>query len=108
MFLAQLANGHIDKRVSDQFFDPEAGRFLPDRYIEGTCPHCDYAEARGDQCDNCGRTLDPIELGSPRSKLSGATPELRATEHFYYRYSDFNDAIGALPLDRGSGGATTS
>jgi len=94
MFLAQLANGYIDKRISDQFFDPEAGRFLPDRYIEGICPHCDYPDARGDQCDNCGRTLDPIELGSPRSKLSGATPELRAAEHFYYRYSDFNSAVG--------------
>ena len=48
MFLAQLANGHIDKRTSDQFYDPEAQRFLPDRYLEGTCPHCGYAEARGD------------------------------------------------------------
>ncbi|MEZ5167095.1 MAG: methionine--tRNA ligase [Acidimicrobiales bacterium] len=93
MFLSQLANGYIDKRTSDQFFDPDAGRFLPDRYIEGTCPHCGYGEARGDQCDNCGRTLDAIELISPRSKLSGATPELRATEHFFYRYSDFTERL---------------
>lgn len=95
MFLAQLANGHIDKRTSDQFYDPEAERFLPDRYVEGTCPHCGYDEARGDQCDNCGRTLDATELGSPRSKITGATPELRPTEHFFYRYSDFNDQIAA-------------
>ena len=95
MFLAQLANGHIDKRTSDQFYDPEAQRFLPDRYLEGTCPHCGYAEARGDQCDNCGRTLDATELGNPRSKISGATPELRATEHFYYRYSDFTERLAA-------------
>lgn len=94
MFLRQLENGHIDKRTSDQFYDPEADRFLPDRYIEGTCPHCDYGEARGDQCDNCGRTLDATDLGDPRSKISGATPELRSTEHFYFRYSDFTDRIG--------------
>ncbi len=93
MFLAQLENGHIDKRVSDQFFDPEKERFLPDRYIEGTCPHCSYGEARGDQCDNCGRTLDATELIDPRSKLSGATPILRETEHFYFRYSDFVDQL---------------
>ncbi len=93
MFLKQLEAGHIDRRMSDQFFDPEAERFLPDRYVEGTCPHCSYADARGDQCDNCGRTLDAVELGDPRSKLSGATPVLRETEHFYYRYSDFNDRI---------------
>ncbi len=94
MFLRQLENGHIDKRTSDQFFDPEAERFLPDRYIEGTCPHCNYGEARGDQCDNCGRTLDATDLIAPRSKISGATPELRATEHFYFRYSDFTERVG--------------
>ncbi len=94
MFLAQLDNGHIDRRVSEQFFDPEAERFLPDRYVEGTCPNCSYTEARGDQCDNCGRTHDATDLIDPRSKLSGATPELRETEHFYFRYSDFNEAIG--------------
>ncbi|MDG2027797.1 MAG: methionine--tRNA ligase [Acidimicrobiales bacterium] len=100
MFLRQLENGHIDKRTSDQFYDPEADRFLPDRYIEGTCPHCSYEEARGDQCDNCGRTLDATDLGSPRSKISGATPVLRATEHFYYRYSDFADEVGAWLRDK--------
>ena len=93
MFLKQLENGHIDKRVSEQFFDPEVQRFLPDRYVEGTCPHCDYTEARGDQCDNCGRTLDATDLLAPRSKLSGATPELRETEHFHYRYSDFEERL---------------
>jgi methionyl-tRNA synthetase len=77
------ANGYIDTRVTEQFFDPEVGRFLPDRYVEGTCPHCGDAAARGDQCDNCGRTLDPIDLIEPRSKLSGATPEPRETEHYF-------------------------
>ena len=93
MFLAQLAEGHIDRRTSEQLFDPERERFLPDRFVEGTCPHCDYPDARGDQCDNCGRTLDPTDLIDPRSKLSGATPVLRETEHYYYRYSDFADRL---------------
>lgn len=100
MFLAQLANGHIDRRVSEQYFDPSAGRFLPDRYIEGTCPHCDYPEARGDQCDNCGRTLDALELGDPRSKISGAKPERRETEHFYFRYSDFAQQLTEIYADK--------
>lgn len=94
MFLKQLENGHIDRRISEQFFDPEAQRFLPDRYVEGTCPQCSYVDARGDQCDDCGRTLDPIDLIDPRSKLSGATPVPRETEHFYFRLSDFEDELG--------------
>ncbi|MEM7272576.1 MAG: methionine--tRNA ligase [Actinomycetota bacterium] len=93
MFLAQLENGHIDRRVAEQLFDPERERFLPDRFVEGTCPNCGYPDARGDQCDNCGRTLDPTDLIDPRSKLSGATPVLRETEHFYYRYSDFEEEL---------------
>ncbi|HEU4320211.1 MAG TPA: methionine--tRNA ligase [Acidimicrobiia bacterium] len=82
-FLKLLENGYIEKGTSLQFFDPEAERFLPDRYVEGTCPHCGYSDARGDQCDNCGRTLDPTDLIDPRSKLSGATPVERETEHFF-------------------------
>lgn len=93
MFLKQLENGHIDKRVTAQFYDPEAKRFLPDRYVEGTCPHCGYGDARGDQCDNCGRTLDATDLIEPRSKFSGATPELRDTEHFHFRFSDFEERL---------------
>jgi methionyl-tRNA synthetase len=93
LFLRLLDNGYIDKRTSDQFFDPEAGRFLPDRYVEGICPHCGYPHARGDQCENCGRTLDPIDLVDPRSRLTGATPQPRATEHFYLRLSDFSDRL---------------
>lgn len=93
MFLKLLEGGYIDKRSSKQFYDPQAERFLPDRYVEGTCPHCGYAEARGDQCDNCGRTLDPIDLIEPRSKISGAKPEPRETDHFYLRLSDFSDRL---------------
>jgi methionyl-tRNA synthetase len=93
MFLRIYENGHIDKRSSEQYYDPEAERFLPDRYVEGTCPHCSYDGARGDQCDNCGRTLDPIDLIDPRSKLTGSTPVQRSTEHFYLRLSDFADRL---------------
>ncbi len=93
MFKRLFDLGYLDKRTSEQFFDPEAGRFLPDRYVEGTCPHCGYTEARGDQCDNCGRTLDPIDLIEPRSQLTGATPQQRSTDHFYFRLSDFAEQL---------------
>ena len=91
----QLQNGHLDKRVSEQYYDPVGERFLPDRYIEGTCPHCGFGAARGDQCEHCSTTLDATDLIEPRSKISGAVPELRPTEHFYFRYSDFTDKLSA-------------
>jgi len=93
MFLRLYENGYIDKRSSEQYYDPEAERFLPDRYVEGTCPHCGYDGARGDQCDNCGRTLDPVDLINPRSSLTGTPPVRRSTEHFYLRLSDFADRL---------------
>ncbi len=93
MFLNLLDKGYIDKRCSEQFYDEEVSRFLPDRYVEGTCPYCGYTDARGDQCDNCGRTLDPTDLIDPRSKMSGSIPVVRETEHFYLRLSDFSDRL---------------
>jgi methionyl-tRNA synthetase len=95
VFLRLLEKEHLVKRTSTQFYDPEAERFLPDRYVEGTCPHCGYAEARGDQCENCGRTLDATDLIDPRSKLSGATPVLRETEHYFFRLPEFAEALKA-------------
>jgi methionyl-tRNA synthetase len=92
-FLRLLENGHLYTKVTDQFYDEERGQFLPDRYIEGTCPYCGYEHARGDQCDNCGRTLDPSDLISPRSKLTGSEPVLRQTEHYYWRLSSFQDQL---------------
>jgi methionyl-tRNA synthetase len=77
------ANGLLEARTTSQHFDPVASRFLPDRYVEGTCPRCGSDGARGDQCDACGATLDPVDLIEPRSKLTGATPELRETEHYF-------------------------
>jgi methionyl-tRNA synthetase len=93
VFLRLHENGYIDKRSSNQFYDPQAERFLPDRYVEGTCPHCGYGSARGDQCENCGRTLDPIDLINPRSKLTGAVPVKKTTDHFYLRLSAFSERL---------------
>ena len=93
LFLRLLEQGYVTKGSSEQFYDPEAKRFLPDRYVEGECPHCGYPDARGDQCDNCGRTLDPVDLINPRSRLSGATPELRTTEHYFLDLPAFSDRL---------------
>jgi methionyl-tRNA synthetase len=82
-FLRLLEQGYLFQDTQLAMFDPEARRFLPDRYVEGTCPYCGFPDARGDQCDNCGRTLDPTDLINPRSKLTGATPETRETTHFF-------------------------
>ena len=72
---------------------PSCQRFLPDRYVEGTCPHCGNERARGDQCDNCGRTLDPQDLMAPRCILCGALPEFRESEHFFLRLSAFQEPL---------------
>lgn len=92
-FMKLLENGYLYRHVSDQYFDEQAQRFLPDRYVDGTCPHCGYEHARGDQCDNCGKTLDPTDLISPTSKLSGTTPVLKETEHFNWKLSAFNEPM---------------
>ena len=93
IFRAHRQHGTIVEGESLQFYDPEAQRFLPDRYVEGTCPHCGYDQARGDQCDNCGRTLDPVDLINPRSRLSGATPVQRQTKHWFLRLGAFSDDV---------------
>ena len=68
-------------------------RFLPDRYVEGTCPHCSNERARGDQCDNCGHTLDPIDLVKPYCSICGDTPEFRDSEHFFLKLSAFQEPL---------------
>jgi methionyl-tRNA synthetase len=80
------ANGLLEERVSKQVYSIDDARFLPDRYVEGTCPKCGFEDARGDQCDNCGSLLDPTELINPRSKISGSTNiEVRDTAHLFLR-----------------------
>ena len=95
MFLRLHEQGHIYEAEQTMLYDAQVGRFLPDRYVEGTCPFCDYHDARGDQCDNCGRTMDALELIEPRSKLSEAAPEPRQTNHFFLRLSAFNEQLTA-------------
>jgi methionyl-tRNA synthetase len=82
-FLALLEKGYLYTEVQEQMYSETQGRFLPDRYVEGTCPVCGYEDARGDQCDKCGKLLDPKDLLNPRSKLDGSTPVIRQTEHFF-------------------------
>jgi methionyl-tRNA synthetase len=85
-FLTLYEKGYIFKDTMQSPYCPTDRRFLPDRYIEGTCPYCGYSEARGDQCDNCGHTLDPVDLINPKCRLCGSKTskiEIRPTEHFF-------------------------
>lgn len=90
-FIRLLDKNAFEVRATDQYFDAEAGQFLADRYIIGTCPKCGFENAYGDQCENCGSTLSPQDLINPRSTLSGSTPELRSTAHWF------------LPMERHEG-----
>ncbi len=89
-------NGLIEERVSKQIYSLDDKRFLPDRYVEGTCPNCGFERARGDQCDSCGTLLDPIELKNPRSKISGSSNvEPRDTAHLFLKQPLMQDRIRA-------------
>jgi methionyl-tRNA synthetase len=89
-------NGHLDVRSTKQVYSKAEGRFLPDRYVIGTCPHCGYDRARGDQCENCTRVLDPTDLINPRSALSGSSNiEIRDSAHLFLKQSAFADRLRA-------------
>jgi methionyl-tRNA synthetase len=89
-------NGLIEERVTRQVYSIDDGRFLPDRYVEGTCPHCGFERARGDQCDNCQRLLDPTDLISPRSKVSGSSNiEVRDTAHLFLLQPKMQERVRA-------------
>ncbi len=81
--------GHIERREVEQLYDPEAGMFLPDRFIKGTCPRCGAEDQYGDSCEVCGATYAPTELIDPRSAVSGAVPVLRRSEHYFFKLGDF-------------------
>jgi methionyl-tRNA synthetase len=88
------AEGLIEEKSEQQVYSHADGRFLPDRYIEGTCPNCAYENARGDQCENCTKQLDPTDLINPRSAISGSTDlEVRDTKHLYLRQSQLKDRL---------------
>ena len=93
IFLALKENRFLYSERQEQWYAPSQGRFLPDRYVEGTCYICGYNNARGDQCDQCGNLLDATQLIDPRSKIDGSTPELRETEHFYLDLGSLEPAI---------------
>jgi methionyl-tRNA synthetase len=94
LFEGLYRNGYIVPKVAMGAISPSTGRTLPDRYIEGTCPICGYDGARGDQCDNCGNQLDPIDLINPRSKINGETPQFVETEHFFLDLPAFAQSLG--------------
>mgnify|MGYP000251933388 CR=1 FL=1 len=93
LFLTLLNKGYLEKKTMLAAFCPATKKALPDRYIEGECPYCHFMQARGDQCDNCGKTMDPQDLINPRSTISGEPPVFRETEHFFLKLSAFNDRL---------------
>ena len=95
LFKGLYDNGYMIKETTQGAISPSTGRTLPDRYIEGTCPLCGADDARGDQCDNCGNQLDPVDLINPVSKINGETPEFIETEHFMLDLPSLHDALKA-------------
>ncbi|MBC8056895.1 MAG: class I tRNA ligase family protein, partial [Rhizobiales bacterium] len=87
IYRALRKQGLIAERTIEQFFDPVKGMFLPDRYIKGTCPKCGTADQYGDNCDNCGAVYAPTDLKNPYSTLSGATPVMKSSEHYFFQLS---------------------
>ncbi len=95
LFRRLLANGYLKTATATGTYCPADRRFLPDRYVEGACPYCGYTSARGDQCDNCGRQLDPEDLVGPRCRICGGPPEFRPTEHFFLDLPAFASRLRA-------------
>jgi methionyl-tRNA synthetase len=102
MFKALVKNELIYKDRQLQWYSPTLKKFLPDRYVEGTCYICGYTNARSDQCDKCGNLLDPAQLKEPRSKIDGSTPELRETEHYFLDLGELQGKIEAFLHERES------
>jgi methionyl-tRNA synthetase len=100
LFLGLWRNGYVVAKTQLGAISPSTGRTLPDRYIEGTCPICGYESARGDQCDNCGNQLDPVDLINPRSKINGETPEFVETEHLFLDLPAFTESLGSYLASR--------
>ncbi|KAA1192926.1 methionine--tRNA ligase [Photorhabdus heterorhabditis] len=95
IYLELKKNGHIKNRTISQLYDPEKGMFLPDRFVKGNCPKCKAEDQYGDNCEVCGSTYSPTELINPRSAVSGATPEMRETEHFFFDLPAFSNMLQA-------------
>jgi methionyl-tRNA synthetase len=95
VFKQLVKNGYVFTKEMMGAISPSTGRTLPDRYIEGTCPICGFDGARGDQCDNCGNQLDPVDLINPRSRINGEAPKFVETEHFFLDLPAFTEALSA-------------
>ncbi len=95
MFLTLLGKGYIYKDTMLQAYCPRCQRFLPDRYVEGICPYCAFARARGDECDECGKPLNPSELKELRCRLCSTAPRFESSEHFFFRLSSFQDRLAS-------------
>lgn len=95
IYRALKANGKIESRVIEQLFDPEKQMFLPDRFVKGECPKCHTRDQYGDNCEVCGTTYSPTELINPYSAVSGAKPELRESEHFFFKLGECADFLKA-------------
>ena len=93
IFTSLHNQGLIYKDVMNLPYCPDCNRYLPDRYVEGTCPHCGNSKARGDQCDNCGRTLNPEDLQDARCQISGTTPRFQDSEHLFLKLTAFQDGL---------------
>src|SRR5256885_9294472 len=93
IFVRLLENGYIFSKTTLGAISPSTGRTVPDRYIEGTCPICGYPSARGDQCDNCGNQLDPIDLINPVSKINGETPKFVEIEQMMLDLGAFSEVL---------------
>jgi methionyl-tRNA synthetase len=92
-FLEFFSRGLFIEKKSNQFYDEKAKMFLPDRYVEGTCPRCGNEQARSDECENCGSLYDPSELKNPKSKVSGGTPTLKETTHYFFPLGNYQPAL---------------
>lgn len=92
-FLEFYSRGILKEKKTEQFYDEKAKMFLPDRYVEGTCPNCGYEEARSDECENCGFLYEPHELKNPKSKITGDTPVLKETSHWYFPLGDYQERL---------------
>ncbi len=102
LFLALKENGYLYTEESKQWYSPAQERFLPDRYVEGTCYFCGKTGARSDQCDNCGHLLEAEKLIDPKTKIDGSTPELRETTHFYLDLEKLQDQVAEFLRERQS------
>ncbi|MDP4191949.1 MAG: class I tRNA ligase family protein, partial [Bacteroidota bacterium] len=92
-FLNFYNQGILNEKKSLQFYDEKAKMFLPDRYVEGTCPNCSNEQARSDECENCGALYDPADLKNPKSKITGQTPVLKETSHYFFPLGKYQSRL---------------